>query len=180
MNSLVLADPTRSLVDIYETVRSNCTEDMDSETKISFLQEFPSFRTVQANLYRKRREIIPADPKAMTDLKVDLKLFQYNDEEVVIKGDQVFSNGRRVVMYTTNDHLEILARAKQVLGDGTFRVTPKLWCQTFIISVSWVHILARNPYLSTSLNPESLSFPALNSPKVVKNAHFITNFPKFR
>ena len=136
MNSLVLTDPTRSLVDIYETVRSNCTEDMDSETKISFLQEFPSFRTVQANLYRKRREIIPADPKAMTDLKVDLKLFQYNDEEVVIKGDQVFSNGRRVVMYTTNDHLEILARAKQVLGDGTFRVTPKLWCQTFIISVS--------------------------------------------
>ena len=55
MNSLVLTDPTRSLVDIYETVRSNCTEDMDSETKISFLQEFPSFRTVQANLYRKRR-----------------------------------------------------------------------------------------------------------------------------
>ena len=83
-------------------------------------------------------------------------------------------------MYTTNDHLEILTRAKQVFGDGTFRVTPKLWCQTFIISVSWVHILARNPYLSTSLNPESLSFRALNSPKVVKNAHFITNFPKFR
>ena len=120
----------------------------------------------------------------MTDLKVDLKLFRYNNEECVIKGDQVFSNGRRVVMYTTNDHLEILARAKQVLGDGTFRVTPKLWCQTFIISVSWVHILARNPYLSPSLNPESLSFRTTGgggiSPKVVKNAHFITNFSKFR
>ena len=37
-------------------------------------------------------------------------------------------------MFTTNDHLKILARAHQILGDGTFRITPGLWCQTFIIS----------------------------------------------
>ena len=110
MNHLVLTDPTRSVIDIYETVRNSYTEDMDSETKTSSLQDFPSFRAVQATLYRKRREIIPADPKAMTDPNVNLKLFQYNNQENIIKGDQLFSDGRRrVVMYTTNEHLEILA-----------------------------------------------------------------------
>ena len=71
----------------------------------------------------------------MTDLKLDLPLFQYSQDESVVKGDQVLDDGRRVVMFTTNVHLKYLAKSEQVLAEGTFWITPKLWKQTFIISV---------------------------------------------
>ena len=37
--------------------------------------------------------------------------------------DRVFDDGRRVILLTTNDHLEYLAKAPQILGYGTFRIT---------------------------------------------------------
>ena len=44
------------------------------------------------------------------------------------------SNGRRILVFSSDESLKILARARTILGDGTFRVTPSLWYQTFIIS----------------------------------------------
>ena len=85
---------------------------MTSQEKQSFLSVFPSFRQIQAKLYRKRRELIPPNPKRMTDLKLDLPLFQYSQEETVVKGDQVLDDGRRVVLFTTNVHLKHLAKSE--------------------------------------------------------------------
>ena len=70
----------------------------------------------------------------MTDIDVNLPIFFNKEGENIVKADQVLSDGWRIIMFSTNDHLRILARAKQILGDGTFRITPGLWCQTFIIS----------------------------------------------
>ena len=61
-------------------------------------------------------------------------MFLTKKGENVVKAEQVLSDGRRVLLFTTDAHLKILARAFQILGDGTFRITPALWCQTFIIS----------------------------------------------
>ena len=126
-------DPSRSINQIYEEVRNSTTQTMTTQEKQSFLSVFPSFRQIQAKLYRKRRELIPPNPKRMTDLKLDLPLFQYSQEKTVVKGDQVLDDRRRVVLFTTNEHLKHLAKSQQVLADGTFRITPKLWTQTFII-----------------------------------------------
>ena len=134
MCEMVLKEPTRSLLEIYEEVRRDCTEDLDSVTKLIFLQDFPSYTEIKTILSRKRREVIPADPKSMTDIDLSLPVFLYKDGESVVKGEQVLSDGRRIILFTTKEHLKILARARQILGDGTFRITPSLWCQTFIIS----------------------------------------------
>ena len=115
-------------------MRSDCTEDLDSVTKLIFLQDFPSYTEIKTILSRKRREVIPADPKSMTDIDLSLPVFLYKDGESVVKGEQVLSDGHRIILFTTKEHLKILARARQILGDGTFRITPLLWCQTFIIS----------------------------------------------
>ena len=37
-------------------------------------------------------------------------------------------------MFSTNALLEIAARASEILGDGTFKITQKLWHQVFVIS----------------------------------------------
>ena len=111
-------DPFRSINQIYEEVRNSTTQTMTTQVKQLFLSVFPSFRTIQSKLYRKRWELIPPNPKRMTDLKLDLFLFQYSQEETVVKGDQVLDDGRRVVLFTTNVHLKHLAKSEQVLADG--------------------------------------------------------------
>ena len=134
MYQMVLKEPTRSLQEIYEVVRQQFTANMDSATKLLFLQDFPKYLDLKSALLYVRRQVIPPDPKLMTDIDVNLPIFLNKDGENIVKADQVLSDGRRIMMFSTNDHLKILARATQVLGDGTFRITPGLWCQTFIIS----------------------------------------------
>ena len=134
MYQKVLSEPTRSLQEIYETVRQKFTAELDPSSKLIFLQDFPKFLDIKKQLLSRRREMIPPDPKAMSDIDFSLPVFLTKNGENVVKGEQVLSDGRRVILFTTNEHLKILARAHQILGDGTFRITPGLWCQTFIIS----------------------------------------------
>ena len=61
-------------------------------------------------------------------------MFQCSRDETVVKGDQVLTDGRRVILFTTNAHLKLLSKSEEVLADGTFRTTPRPWKQNFIIS----------------------------------------------
>ena len=128
-------DPTRSINQIYEDVRLSFTQSMSMAERKSFLDQFPTFKAVQRQLYLKRRELIPRNPATMKELQIDLPWFLTDQKENLVKGDRVFDDGRRVILLTTNDLLEILAKAPQILGDGTFRITPTQWYQTFIVSV---------------------------------------------
>ena len=121
MLSKVIEDPTRSALSVYEEVRNSFTQNMESENKLLFLSTFPTYREIQFQMYKERRKLIPPNPKTMTDLNVDLPMFQYTKDESVVKGDQVLSDGRRVVLFTTNAHLKLLSKTEEMLADGTFR-----------------------------------------------------------
>ena len=61
----------------------------------------------------------------------------YLDEdhkETMIKGDTMLDDHRRVILISTDAQMETLARAKTILGDGTFKIAPSLRTQVFIIS----------------------------------------------
>ena len=73
------------------------------------------FLEVKTILVRKRREVIPSDPKVMTDIDLSLPVFLYKDGESVVKGEEVLSDGRRIILFTTKEHLKILARAHHIL-----------------------------------------------------------------
>ena len=108
MNEMLLKvtqDPTRSAQSVYEEVRNSFTQNMEAEEKLLFLSNFPTFIEFQTRMYRKRRELIPPNPKTMIDFDVHLPMFQYNRDETIVKGDQVLSDGRRVVVFTSNAHL---------------------------------------------------------------------------
>ena len=98
------------------------------------LQEHPSLLSLSdvqeaVSVSKSTQECLK--PATATEIDVENQVFIYKDGENCVKGDQVFSDGRRI---STNDHLHLLARSPQVLADATFSVTPRVWSQTFIIS----------------------------------------------
>ena len=40
----------------------------------------------------------------MQDLEVELDWFKYNETEMVVKGDQILEDGRRIILFSSNDH----------------------------------------------------------------------------
>ena len=87
MCETVLRDPTRGLKDVYEDVRGCYTKNMDHNTKLLFCQDLPTFPQIKQSMLRKRREVIPADPRHMIEADIDLDLFKLDGENVVkLKG----------------------------------------------------------------------------------------------
>ena len=77
-----------------------------------------------------RRE--PTQPFPALYLRIRSKfLCDQSSRESVVKGDILHSDGLRVILFSTEDSLQILSRAQTILADGTFRITPHLWYQTF-------------------------------------------------
>ena len=134
MYQRVEEDPTQKIPRIYQQVRAKFTENLDLDSRCAFLQEFPTYRAIQSGLYKRKYQFVPRDPAAMKDFDADLAWCTLISGENIIKGDTIFANEKRVLLFTTNDLLEVLARAKEILGDGTFKITPLLWGQVFVIS----------------------------------------------
>ena len=113
MEKMVSDDPTQSIPEVYNEARKEFTKSMDMETKISFLQSLPSYRNIQSQLYKKRRDFIPPNPMEASGLDLNSPWFTYNKEtgESIVKGDRQLSDGRRILVLSTDDHLNILARA---------------------------------------------------------------------
>ena len=134
MYAKVEEDPTRKIPRIYQEVRSKITENLDLDERCALLQEFPTFRGIQSRLYKKKYEYVPRDPENMKDFDPDILWCILGSGENIVKGDILLENGKRIIMFSTNDLLEIAARAEELLGDGTFKITPKLWGQVFVIT----------------------------------------------
>ena len=105
MYEMVAKEPTRSLLEIYEVVRQKYTAQMDPDSKLLFLQEFPSFLDLKTALLAQRRKFIPPDPKNMIKINIDLPVFLTKAGENVVKGDQLLEDGQLTIMLkdTTTD-----------------------------------------------------------------------------
>ena len=67
------------------------------------------------------------------EVNSDWFIFQ-NGEESIVKGDFTAENGTRILVFSTDQHCRIMARARTICADGTFKVCPKLWYQLFIMN----------------------------------------------
>ena len=132
-------DPTQPFPTLYQTVRSRFTQKLSYDHKLLFLAQIPSYDSVQTNLYRIRRKFIPAAPTCQAEFITDLDWFLVNHEprESLVKGDVLHSDGLRVLLFATDESLNLLARTRTILADGTFRITPYLWYQTFVLSAEF-------------------------------------------
>ena len=81
---------------------------MDSNEKLLFLHNFPTFLELKTILVRKRREVIPSDPKVMTDIDLSLPVFLLNDGESVVKGDEVETRKTEIRQMLRDDNEKLL------------------------------------------------------------------------
>ena len=133
MRRLVQDDSNHEIPQIYEQVRKETFAEFDEYGQLALTAEFPSYRNIQSYLFKERRCHVPPEPKCVADLDLDRELF-LEGKENIIKGDTLISDNKRVIMYSTDALLDVLARGKQILGDGTFKITPRGWTQVFTIA----------------------------------------------
>ena len=119
--------------------RSSFTRSLSLDEKLVFLADIPSYDTVQSTMYSIRRQYIPPAPLTQAELDTSLDWFKLSldSEESIIKGDIIHSDGLRVLLFSSDESLKIMSRARTILADGTFRITPYLWYQTFILSAEF-------------------------------------------
>ena len=115
--------------------RSRFTAKLPYDLKILFLAQIPSYDAILTSLYRIRRQFIPPAPSTQADL--DVFLVRRDPDESLVKGDVLHSDGLRVLLFSTDESLAVMARARTLLCDGTFRITPFLWYQTFVVSAEF-------------------------------------------
>ena len=135
MKKKVFDQPTREILTIYEEMRLEYSSKLAEQERKAFLSEIPPYRSAKAELYRQRRQRIPALPLSMISFNMTGHWFVYNNQtgENVILGEKVIGQ-KKIVVFSTKEHVKILCRCRTVSGDGTFKITPSLWYQTFILA----------------------------------------------
>ena len=93
----------------------------DKQEKILFLSSIKTWREFQGSLYHIRRDYIPALPEFQDELNVESDFFKLNNKTIVV-GDKIFSDGLRVLLFSTDECLELLSRSSEIHADGTFKV----------------------------------------------------------
>ena len=135
----IRSNPLQPYPALYLSVRSKFTQSLPNpDAKNLFLSDIPSYDSIQSTMYRIRREYIPAAPKSQAELDTTLPWFLFDSSsssssESIVKGDILHSNGLRVLLFASDDTLKLMSRARTILADGTFRITPYLWYQTFVL-----------------------------------------------
>ena len=144
MKARVRANPLQPFPSLYEDVRTLFSRNLKSDQRHLFLTEIPSFESLQHTLYQIRREFLPPAPFNQEEFNVNLDWFliegcndleesledeesEFANLESIVKGDLIHNDGLRVLLFATESSLQILARARTILGDGTFRICPSLW-----------------------------------------------------
>ena len=92
----VAKNPLKSIGKIYEETRTRFASQLENENeKLTFLQDIPSFRSVNSDLYKHRQSFIPKAPSSYDDFDVSHEWFQFTSNESIVKGDV---NGGRVIL----------------------------------------------------------------------------------
>ena len=74
--------------------------------------------------------------KYSDELDVQSNWFLLGQESIVI-GDNIHSNGLRVISFSTSKALYYLSRSTTINADGTFKICPYLWLQAKILYTGW-------------------------------------------
>ncbi len=86
---------------------------------------------IQTSLYRSRRARLPSLPRSRGDIQLEGEWTETTNSFLLC------SDGEedKILIFATDEHLEMLANAERVYMDGTFQICPRLFYQLFNINV---------------------------------------------
>ena len=122
----IKVDCTRSVALAYEETKAEMTKGMSYVQRNAFHAETGSFTDSHSNLYRFRNQLIPNDTTGdIHAFNTNLDWFLLEDlKESIVKLDYKAGN-RRIIVFTTDKNLELLANCDGLSVDGTFATTPR-------------------------------------------------------
>ena len=116
MQAWAAKDSTKSVPEIYNECQNEAADEFPCASKEAFLQSFPSYQSCQSTLFKERRTKVPANPNEPSAIDIESDRFTYFTctggwrEESIIKGNTMMKDGSRILVLSTNQHLEFLAR----------------------------------------------------------------------
>ena len=102
---------TGNIINSVHIFRTEYTSKIsDKQEKILFLSSIKTWREFLGSLYHIRQDYIPALPEFQDELNVESDFFKINNKTIVV-GDKIFSDGLRVLLFSTDECLELLSRS---------------------------------------------------------------------
>ena len=112
-------DPTKLLQNVYNEEVERTTNSI-----------FPEYRNVKSSLYRTRSRQLTPIPRSFRTLHIRGPWKKrMNRERFLLKNDRE----NRIVIFTTNEDLKILASCENILRDGTSKSCPAPFEQVHVL-----------------------------------------------
>ena len=120
---------TESLVQPIPSIYKDHLLSADVNTENSAFH--PTFASVKTILQRERSKCRPVLPVSRMELNLPEEFTQTRQGEPFL----IANDGEedRIMVFSTAAHLEVLCQSEIVLGDGTFKSSPQLFSQIYII-----------------------------------------------
>ena len=126
-NVLPLKQMFEKSVNTY--IKNNQIETTDSFEEFSLA--CPDFENVRHGLSKLRRKETPLLPKTLITIDIDGKYCLTSYHQPFLLFDTQDNN--RIIAYSSEYQMEILAKSTQWHGDGTFKSAPTLFAQNYLI-----------------------------------------------
>ena len=134
----ILENPTRKCGEVYDAEVDVVRDAMDEVTKQEFDSLMPSEVSMRPSIYGWKRQVIPPNPDSVEDINLDNPYSKMDDGESIIKGDENVNGDtkRRVIFMSTDKVLkEGVRKGQSGVMDATFKASPVMFSQLFIISL---------------------------------------------
>lgn len=92
-----------------------------------------SFVGMKTTLYRSRRTLVPVLPTQLGNIVLEGEWTQTLDQKPFLLANDGEEN--KILVFSTDQNLEILSASDQIFMDGTFAVSPALFTQLYTIQV---------------------------------------------
>jgi hypothetical protein len=92
------------------------------DTVIEMIENIPTYESCRTSLYRCRAKVLPKFPVTQGDIDLDGDWKETSAGERFLLCDDTDAQGRRILIFATDDNLRKLCTSEFVLADGTFYV----------------------------------------------------------
>lgn len=113
-------------------VRKSFQDTVSATVPPSQLSKAPTFKSCDAGLYNYRHNFIPPNPASIDDLIIaeDFKKSITNQQFLQIQSSR---ESQKILIFFTDEFIEELCKSDTLIMDGTFKSTPALFYQLYVI-----------------------------------------------